>query len=156
MSIKIMSWVWDNSPYRDDALLIHLALADWANDEGMCWPKQAAIAQKARCSIEHVRRVTKRMQEEGYLEIVSASRGPGSSHKYHLQNPTNGGVSAKKSPTTSKGIPHIQGDNAPHLSPNNHQEPPLEPLVKVACPYCKRKFTWGKPHDCPAMNQRIK
>lgn len=154
MSIKVMSWVWDNSPYRDDALLIHLALADWANDEGMCWPKQASIAQKARCSVEHVRRVTKRMQEDGYLQIVSVSRGPGSSHKYQLKNPTNGGVS--ENPASDEVIPHNHADNAPHLPPDNRQEPSLEPSVKVACPYCNRKFTWGKPHDCPAMNQRIK
>lgn len=153
MSIKVMSWVWDHSPYRDDALLIHLALADWANDEGMCWPKQSAIALKARCSVEHVRRVTKRMQQDGYLEIVSISRGPGSSHKYQLKNPTNGGAS---NPTTSDQIPHIEEDNGPHPSPNNRQEPSKEPSVKVACPYCNRKFVWGQPHDCPAMNQRIK
>lgn len=150
MSIKVMSWVWDHSPYRDDALLIHLALADWANDEGICWPKQAAIAQKARCSVEHVRRVTKTMQSDGYLEILSVSRGPGSSHKYQLKNPTNGGVS--ENPTSEEAIPHIQRPNTPHPPPNNRQEP----SVKVTCPYCTRKFVWGESHDCPAMNQRIK
>lgn len=142
MSIKLMTWVWDNSPYQNDALLIHLALADWANDDGECWPKQTSIAKKARCSVEHVRRVTKRMQQEGYLEIVSVSKGPGSSHRYQLKNPTNSGVSK----------PHNEEAKTPHRSPSNHQEP----SVKVSCPYCKRKFTWGQPHDCPAMNQRIK
>lgn len=156
MSIKVMTWVWDHSPYKDDALLIHLALADWANDEGMCWPKQTSIASKARCSVEHVRRVTKRMQEDGYIEIVKVSRGPGSSHKYLMKNPTNGGVSTSENPTTTGVEPHIEEANTPHPSPKNHQEPPLEPIVTVPCPYCRKKFVWGKPHDCPTMNQRLR
>jgi len=150
LSIKVMTWVWDHSPYKDDALLIHLALADWANDEGMCWPTQSRIAAKARCSVEHVRRVTKRMQADGYLEIVSTSKGPGSSHKYLLRNPTNGGVSPE-SPTS-------KGSNTPHPPPNNRQEPPLESSkpVRIKCPYCNKNIVWGNAHDCPAMNQRIK
>lgn len=155
MSIKIMSWVWEHSPYKGEALLIHLAVADYANDQGMCWPTQETLAQKARCSTEHVRRVVKRMQEDGYISIVAASKGPGSSHTYKLEYPTSGGVLPQKYPTSNTRIPHIQAENTPHSSPNNRQEPSIEP-VRVACPYCNRKFTWGKPHDCPAMNQRIK
>lgn len=147
MSIKLMTWVWDNSPYQNDSLLIHLALADWANDEGICWPKQTAIATKARCSVEHVRRVTKRMQEDGYLEIISTSKGPGSAHKYQLKNPTYRGASEENPTTDSK--------KAPQPVPNNRQEPPVSSNVRVACPYCNRKFTWGTPHNCSAMNQRL-
>lgn len=150
VSIRVMTWVWDQSPYKDDALLIHLALADWCNDEGVCWPTQQRIAAKARCSVEHVRRVTKRMQQDGYLVILDSSRGPGSSHKYQLKNPTNGGVLDER-PTST-------GSNTPHPSPNNRQEPPIETTraVKIRCPYCNKNITWGKAHDCPAMNQRIK
>ena len=148
LSIKVMTWVWDNSPYKDDALLIHLALADWASDEGVCWPRQAQIAQKARCSVEHVRRVTRRMEEDGYLSIISASKGPGTSHKYQLKNPTNGGVPQER--------PTSKGSNTPHPPPNNRQEPSNTTTVKVPCPYCRKKITWGEPHDCQAMNQRIR
>ena len=149
VSIKLMTWVWDHSPYKDDALLIHLALADWCNDEGVCWPTQSRIAAKARCSVEHVRRVTKRMQQDGYLAIIDSSRGPGSSHKYQLKNPTNGGVSAER--------PTSKATNTPHPVPNNRQEPPIDTTnVKIRCPYCYKQITWGKAHDCPAMNQRIK
>lgn len=148
MSIKVMTWVWDHSPYKDDALLIHLALADWADDQGVCWPKQTQIAQKSRCTVEHVRRVTRRMEQDGYLSILSVSKGPGSSHKYQLKNPTNGGVSPE-SPTS-------EGSNTPHPPPNNRQEPPVKTTnVKVLCPYCRKNFNWGSPHNCTAMNQRM-
>lgn len=158
MSIKVMTWVWDNSPYSGDGLLIHLALADWANDDGACWPKQTAIATKARCSVEHVRRTIKKMQRDGYLEITSISKGPGSSHNYLLKNPTKGGVLSEESPTSENPIPHIQQDKAPHPSPNNRHEPSKKPsstVVKLQCPYCKKRIVWGDPHNCPAMNQRI-
>lgn len=164
MSIKVMSWVWDQSPYKDDALLVHLALADWAGDDGVCWPKQESIARKARCSVEHVRRVTRRMETDGYLEIVRPSRGPGSSHKYMLKNPTNGGVLTQETNGHSIGIPNIedgethkQAVGGPHPSPKNRQEPSLEPQrdARPVCPYCKRRFDTGKRHNCTAMNQLI-
>lgn len=149
MSIKVMTWVWDNSPYKDDALLIHLALADWANDDGICWPNQQSIAQKARCSVEHVRRVTRRMESDGYVVIVSPSKGPGSSHRYQLKRPTNGGVSDQEIPHIEEAIPHIHEPNTPHPVGDNRQEPSRT----NKCPYCHSS---AGSHYCPAMNQRIK
>ena len=167
LSIKIMTWVWDHSPYKDDALLVHLALADWAGDDGVCWPKQESIAKKARCSVEHVRRVTRRLESDGFLEITRPSKGPGSSHRYLLKNPTNGGVLTQETNRDSIGIPHIeegeahkQGLEGPHPSPKNRQEPSIEPSVeqrdaRPVCPYCHRRFDPTKRHNCSAMNQLI-
>ena len=56
MSIKAMSWVWDNSPYEGVGLLVHLALADFADDQGVCWPSQKRISDKCKSSERHVRR----------------------------------------------------------------------------------------------------
>ena len=153
MSIKVMSWVWDHSPYRDDALLVHLALADWANDSGICWPNQKSIAAKARCSVEHVRRVTKRMQEDGYLSILKHSSGPGSSHVYQILRPTNGGASDEAIPHIGEAIPHIGEPNTPHPLRSNRQEPSIEPN---RCPYCSMNIDPSKGHYCSAMNQRVK
>lgn len=50
MSIKIMTLVWDKSPLKGTELLILLALADMANDDGVCWPSYDTIAQRARVS----------------------------------------------------------------------------------------------------------
>jgi len=46
MSIKLSSWVWENSPLEGTSLLIHLALADGANDAGVTWPSVQTIATK--------------------------------------------------------------------------------------------------------------
>ena len=61
MSIKIMTRVWDNAPYEGNKLLILLALADFADEDGQCWPSQAVLASKARCTVEYVRMATKAM-----------------------------------------------------------------------------------------------
>jgi hypothetical protein len=38
MSIKVMSQVWEHSTRKGTRLLLLLALADFANDEGICYP----------------------------------------------------------------------------------------------------------------------
>ena len=117
MSIKIMSWVWDNSPYEGKVLLIHLALADFANDDGMCWPNQTRIADKCRCSVETVRTSVRRMEEDGLVEIVKASAGRGSSHVYRLVNPKSSVDFARKNPQADTGNPQIERDKTPNPSP---------------------------------------
>ena len=51
MSVRWISYVWESSPFKGERLLLHLALADFANDEGECWPAQPTLAKKARCSV---------------------------------------------------------------------------------------------------------
>lgn len=85
MSIKMMATVWESSPYAGTQRLIHLALADFADDEGYLFPKQETIAKKAACSRETVNRTIQKMAEDGYLEIIS--RHPRNA-KYRLIDPT--------------------------------------------------------------------
>ena len=77
MSVRWISHVWRSSPYKGDKLLIHMALADFANDEGFCFPSQRTLAKKARTSEGYVRSVIKQMVKEGHVEIVTEGRGRG-------------------------------------------------------------------------------
>lgn len=148
MSIKIMSWVWDYSPYEGKQLLIHLAFADWANDDGVCWPNQESIATKCRCSVETVRTATRAMERDGYLHIVEASKGRGSSHKYLLRTPKSFGLNTETPKSTDQN-PQIDGPKPPNPSPKNHQEPPLEPSRR-RCAYCNQTYLDVTKHrrDC--------
>jgi len=38
MSIKVMSYVWEASKAKGSELLLLLAIADHAADDGYCWP----------------------------------------------------------------------------------------------------------------------
>ena len=133
MSIKIMSWVWENSPYRGAQLLIHLAFADHADDNGVCWPGQTSIAAKCRCTVETVRATTRALQDDGLLIITSESRGRGTSHKYLLKTPSIS-VPLQETPKSAEINPQIDGPkppnlsvNTPNLLPKNHQEPSIVP-----------------------------
>ncbi len=121
MSIRIMSIVWAQSPYRGEALLLHLALADFANDEGKCWPSQKTLAKKARCSENYVRVAIKRMITDGLVEITERSNGRGNSICYQLKphsaNPhsANPHSPERETPFATNPTPLIK----------NHQEPSL-------------------------------
>lgn len=69
MSIAMMTWVWQTSDLKGTELLIELALADFANDEGKCWPSVRTIARKARCSERRVQLALNRLKDEGRLSV---------------------------------------------------------------------------------------
>lgn len=154
MSIKIMSWVWDHSPYDGKALLLHLALADFANDAGECWPSQTTLAAKARCTERHVRDTVSQMVLHGYVEIVEHSNGV---HPNRYKLIARNSVPPRKSKTGRAEMQDRERGNPP---PKNHQEP-LEPISdtvshKPKCPYCKRKYDPNKAHSCSAMNMLMR
>ena len=85
MSIRLMTWVWANSPYSGERLLLHLALADFANDDGVCFPSHGTLAKKARCSTGWVRQTIKQMIADSLIEIVEpAGQGRGKVGRYRL------------------------------------------------------------------------
>ena len=85
MSIRLMTWVWANSPYSGERLLLHLALADFANDDGVCFPSHGTLAKKARCSTGWVSQTIKQMIADSLIEIVEpAGQGRGKVGRYRL------------------------------------------------------------------------
>lgn len=70
MSIRTLSRVWDYSQHEGSALLIMLALADYANDGGYCFPSIPALARKARVSERTVMRLLKEIEESGEVTIL--------------------------------------------------------------------------------------
>lgn len=69
MSIKLMSAIWHNGPSSQTERFVMLALADYANDDGVCWPSVTAIAEKTCITERSVRRIMRRLCECGWLEI---------------------------------------------------------------------------------------
>lgn len=71
MSVKWMSAVWENGPEDKAELIVLLALADFANDAGDCWPSMPTIGRKARMSERNARRVVRKLEEDGYVQTVA-------------------------------------------------------------------------------------
>ena len=68
-----MSKLWENGPQNKTQLLILLALADFANDEGRCWPSMATIAKKARITDRGARKAVRQLEADGWLEVRTGS-----------------------------------------------------------------------------------
>ena len=79
-----MSQVWKHSKHAGGSLLVLLALADFANDEGICYPSQKTLAKKSRLSGRQVRRTVGEIVGSGELAIVRAGRGRGLKTVYRV------------------------------------------------------------------------
>lgn len=77
MSIKCMTRVWDLSIHKGSALLLLLAMADYADDVGLCWPGLGTLARKTRISRRQVIRISHMVQETGELWVL---------HRRHTSN----------------------------------------------------------------------
>lgn len=76
MSLRTMTIVWSQSETKDTAeLLLLLAIADRAGDDGVAWPSITELAEKTRLSERHVYRLVKLLTEDGRLQLRKAQRG---------------------------------------------------------------------------------
>lgn len=67
MSIRVMSAVWELD-LPDSEKLIALALADWCDDDGKCWPSVAQIAAKSSKSVRTVQGTLSSLEGKGLLQ----------------------------------------------------------------------------------------
>lgn len=122
MSIRWMTRVWDDSPYDGTRLLIHLALADMAHDDGRFFASQAHLADKARCSTEHVRKTIRDMEARGLVAILEKGSSRGRATVYQLcANQVEPPNTVGESAVTPTGVgssepPNTVGDNSPTLT----------------------------------------
>jgi hypothetical protein len=123
MSIRWLSAVWIESPYRGEHLLLHLALADFANDEGICWPSVRTLAKKSRCSEQWVRKGIRRMMEDEFVEILEQGLGRGNVNRYRLLSMSKKG--ATEIPDSEKGATENaergNSEHSPSYIENRHE-----------------------------------
>lgn len=86
MSVKAISWAWENGRGTAAQRLVLLALADSANDDGECWPGMGTIAKKTGVSVRSVHRAIGALEQAGLVEVQERRRSNGSytSHLYRL------------------------------------------------------------------------
>lgn len=71
MSIKVMTAVWEHSQHKGTELLLLLALADFAHDDGGgIYPKVDTMAKKIRMSERNTRYVLRKLEDSGELVAV--------------------------------------------------------------------------------------
>lgn len=115
MSVKIMGQVFYLSGLSPAEKLTFLALADHADDEGVCWPSIDTIALKCCQSARNVRRTIRNLEELGQI-VTKPSTGRKTNRYILTPNPDK--LSAlRKKPTRTQ----LSGLTRTQLCPPNHQ-----------------------------------
>lgn len=144
-----MSLVWEHAPYTAGSLLVLLALADWANDDGIAWPSMERLAKKARIDRRSAQRIVRQLEKDGTLEIERGG-GRAKQHKYLLKLQTatncrplgtaeNSDISNAETATFHPQRAASDTETATPTSP----DPLVEPLVikpSLEPPYVGREF----------------
>lgn len=126
MSIKLMTSAWD-LPLTGNKKLVLMALADFANDQGKCWPCIATIATKTGASESTVKRLVKELISDGYVKKEPQFRDNGSqSSNVYIITPVQNdmGVQNDTPPQVQNDMGGC-GQNVPPLNhhTNHHKEP---------------------------------
>lgn len=153
MSIRVMSKVWELAPFTEGTLLALLALADWADDDGMCWPKVDQLAVKARLTRSGTQYCLRRLIEEGAVVVEKESLGPGKPRVFRIG-------AQYLSPSYEKGAQQNdkRGSVGGIAIRKNRQEPSLNPLppffLTIKCRTCGDAGTLPDHTICPAGCER--
>ena len=132
MSIKVMTHIWEHSQQKGSALLLLLAIADHAHDDGTgAYPSVESLATKSRMTPRNVQYVLRNLAASSELSIEPGA-GPKGANLYTIPLNLSGGVK------TFQGEAHgsrgeIQGiEGVKPLSPKpsgNHQRTVILPLT---------------------------
>lgn len=105
MSIKIMSKIWECGPDAQADCFVLLALADFANDAGECWPSIETVAKKVRMKERGVRQIIRRLEADGWLQTVVGG-GRHGCNNYRINPAPHAPLLADKPGTTCPPAPH--------------------------------------------------
>ena len=83
MSVRMLSRVWDCSRHTGNDLLMMLAIADFADDDGRAYPSVARLAEKCRMTSRNANKVIAVLRKGGELEIRQ-NEGPKGTNLYRL------------------------------------------------------------------------
>ena len=126
MSIKLMAEIWENGPKNQSETMVLLALADYANDAGVCWPSINGLMKKSRLSERGVQTVLKRLRMAGWVEI-EVRVGRRNCNLYTIKTPQQMHPAADAPPQMNAETPQMDVKNPAASAPeplrtiNNHQ-----------------------------------
>ena len=139
MSIALMTQVWESELPTSTHKLVLLAFADYADENGMCWPSVERVAARSQVSHRQVQRIAAKLKAIGLLEVLEEGHGHRTS-TYIIRGD-------KLTPLPETGVTYLtnrgdisdirgavgdtpRGDTGGTLttSENHHIEPPEESL----------------------------
>lgn len=101
MSVKMLTRVWEHSAHSGTGLLMMLAIADFADDDGNAYPAVGTLADKCRMTSRNVNHILAQLRESGELE-VRQNEGPKGTNLYRIHLDPLKRVSPLKQPSPLK------------------------------------------------------
>lgn len=134
MSIALMTGVFRLPPGQPGLLrhrMVLLALADSANDEGVCWPKQTTLAAKCGISVATIKRVLTELRETGWLIVEQTYRDDGGKSVCRYRVTLDPIAQQRTDPPLNSELSHSSTVSYPLRSTVSYQEPSVvEPSVE--------------------------
>jgi hypothetical protein len=133
MSIKIMSHVWEHSQHKGGDLLLLLAIADHADDQGIAFPSVARLAKKTRMTERNIQLLLKRLLSSRELTI-HLGEGPHGCHLYQLTIHDTclcHGRGENFSPEKPSGVKKVRGEKSGKILPKISPKPSLDPSEEL-------------------------
>jgi hypothetical protein len=138
MSIRVMTAVWDHADVSGGDLLVLLAMADWADDDGRkCFPTQGTLAAKSRMTDRNLRYCLLKLESAGYISQVGRRQGgvvewrvDPDPENIAARNSASGGVGSGL-PTDPSGI-HQEKDVSNETSSSDALAEPSRPTSQTA------------------------
>lgn len=124
MAIEVSCAVWKWSKQKGSNLLLLIAIADYANAEGIAWPSVNSLSQRTRMGPRYVQKMLRQLEEDG--EIVTVKRTNTSSvYRVTVRDPAANPSSPPLPNSVSPGgeLPFAKGANP--SSPNPSGEPSM-------------------------------
>jgi hypothetical protein len=139
MSIKLMTAVWGMKLTHTDKLVL-LALADNANDEGLCWPSIRTLCKKTCLSERGVQASIGRLIETGTLQRIIRN---GKSSNFYVRPPQDMHPAHNSPRTQCTEPPHIVHPPPAPGAPRTVKEPSKKPAGREL----KKKVEPGETSD---------
>ena len=163
MSVRAMAWAWRQQLSGPEKLVL-MAVADHADDDGICWPGNAHIARKCNLSQRSVQRHIKNLIDNGYMTARRRYR-------------ETGGQTSNLYVLNVEGVTHSHGGgdrltwgDDTSVAPITIIEPPYEKptttdielpeWMAVLCEKdkpeqdtIKRMLRWAVPHDDTTLRE---
>jgi hypothetical protein len=129
MSIRVMTAVWDHAAVSGGDMLVLLAMADFAHDDGAgVYPLQSTLAAKARMSERNLRYCLEALEEKGYIERIG-KRGTRTLWRVE-PNPANIATRQPASAQSGNGLP-TEPLGEPSVEEGSIEPSSSEPLADV-------------------------